>query len=65
MLYFIQKGFSPSLNDLKGKFVELIVFKNLLENLKYDEIVVTPNNREFYSIKKTGSSKININKVNI
>lgn len=65
MLYFIQKGFSPSLNDLKGKFVELIVFKNLLENLKYDEIVVTPNNREFYSIKKSGSSKININKVNI
>ena len=31
MLHFIQKGFSPSLNDLKGKFVELIVFKNLLE----------------------------------
>lgn len=65
MLYFIQKGFSPSLNDLKGKFIELIVFKNLLENLKYDEIVVTPNNREFYSIKKSGSSKIGINKLNI
>lgn len=64
MLYFIEKGFSPSLNDLKGKFIELIVFKNLLENLKYDEIVVTPNNRDFYSIKKAGSSKININKIN-
>ncbi|SHI54554.1 methylation-associated defense system protein kinase MAD6 [Flavobacterium haoranii] len=65
MLYFIQKGFSPSLNDLKGKFIELIVFKNLLENLKYDEIVITSNNREFYSIKKAGSSNININKVKI
>jgi hypothetical protein len=65
MLHFIQKGFSPSLNDLKGKFVELIVFKNLLENLKYDEIVVTPNNKEFFSIKKMGSSKIAIKKVTI
>ncbi|UFH45344.1 protein kinase [Flavobacterium galactosidilyticum] len=65
MLHFIQKGFSPSLNDLKGKFVELIVFKNLLENLKYDEIVVTPNNKEFFSIKKMGSSKITIKKVTI
>lgn len=65
MLHFIQKGFSPSLNDLKGRFIELIVFKNLLENLKYDEIVVTPNNKEFYSIKKSGSSNIAINKVTL
>jgi len=55
MLYFIKKGFSPSLNDLKGKFIELVVFKNLLENLNYDEIVVTSDNRLFYSIKKIGS----------
>lgn len=62
MLYFIKKGFSPSLNDLKGKFIELIVFKNLLENLNYDEIIVTPNNRMFYSIKKN-NNKIAIKKL--
>ena len=62
MLYFIKKGFSPSLNDLKGKFIELIVFKNLLENLNYDEIVVTADNRLFYSIKKK-NNKIAINKL--
>lgn len=62
MLYFIKKGFSPSLNDLKGKFIELIVFKNLLENLNYDEIVVTADNRLFYSIKKI-HNKIAINKL--
>jgi serine/threonine protein kinase len=62
MLYFIKKGFSPSLNDLRGKFIELIVFKNLLENLNYDEIVVTPDNRMFYSIKKN-HNKIAIKKL--
>ncbi|WP_313386008.1 methylation-associated defense system protein kinase MAD6 [Chishuiella sp.] len=62
MLYFIKKGFSPSLNDLRGKFIELIVFKNLLENLNYDEIVVTPDNRLFYSIKKN-HNKIAIKKL--
>ncbi|WP_026726988.1 methylation-associated defense system protein kinase MAD6 [Flavobacterium denitrificans] len=62
MLYFIKKGFSPSLNDLRGKFIELIVFKNLLENLNYNEIVVTPDNRLFYSIKKN-NNKIAIKKL--
>lgn len=63
MLYFIHKGFSPSLNDMKGKFIELLVFKNLLENLNYDEIVVTPDNKLFYSIKKNNQNKISINKL--
>ncbi|MBB4804367.1 serine/threonine protein kinase [Flavobacterium nitrogenifigens] len=63
MLYFIQQGFSPSLNDLKGKFIELIVFKNLLENLSYNEIVVTRDNITFYTIKKDSSNHINVEPV--
>jgi serine/threonine protein kinase len=63
MLYFIQQGFSPSLNDLKGKFIELIVFKNLLENLSYNEVVVTRDNITFYNIKKDNSNHINIEPV--
>ncbi len=56
MLYFIQQGFSPSLNDLRGKFVELIIFKNLLENLNYKEVVVTKDNIEFFKISKDEQS---------
>ncbi len=41
MLYYIQKGFSPSLNDLKGRFVEYQVFRNMLANLPYRKVVVT------------------------
>ena len=58
MLYFIQQGFSPSLNDLKGKFVELIIFKNLLENLNYDKVVVTKDNIEFFSISKENQNHL-------
>jgi hypothetical protein len=50
MLYFIQQGFSPSLNDLSGRFVELQVFKNLLEKKTYNEVLVTSNNKDFYVI---------------
>jgi len=52
MLYFIQQGYSPSLNDLRGRFIELTIFKNLLENLTYKEVVVTKDNLEFYKIRK-------------
>ena len=58
MLYFIQKGYSPSLNDLKGRFMELIIFKNLLENLRFDELVVTKDNQKFFKIKKTTENKL-------
>lgn len=49
MLMYIQNGFSPSVNDLRGRFIELQVFKNLLESKSYSEILVT-NNYKKYSV---------------
>tara|TARA_R110002072_G_scaffold59514_1_gene151482 strand:- start:73590 stop:78320 length:4731 start_codon:yes stop_codon:yes gene_type:complete len=60
MLYFIQKGYSPSLNDIRGKFVELTIFKNLLENLTYNKVVVTKDNIEFYEISKDVNNHLSI-----
>ncbi len=60
MLYFIQQGFSPSLNDLRGKIVELKIFKNLLENLNYNEVVVTKDNVEFFKVSKDEQSHLEI-----
>lgn len=50
MLYYIQQGFNPSINDLKGKFIELQVFKNLLEAETYTEILVTNDDKNYYKI---------------
>lgn len=65
LIFFISKGFSPSLNDLRGRFVELQIFKNLLENLEYKEVVVTEDNREFYKIKATKKQKIVVEKMEV
>ena len=46
MLSYIENGFSPSVSDLKGRFIELQVFKNLLESETYTEIIVTNNEKD-------------------
>jgi hypothetical protein len=58
MLYFIQQGFSPSLNDLRGKFIELMIFKNLLENLSYDRVLLTDDNYTFFEVVKTEANQL-------
>lgn len=48
MLFYIKEGFSPSLNDLQGHFLEMQVFKTRLENMSYKELLITRNNKNFY-----------------
>lgn len=54
MLFFIRQGFTPSLNDISGRFIELQIFKNQLNNLTYDRVMVTKDDEEFYEISKSG-----------
>jgi hypothetical protein len=65
MLFFIQQGFSPSLNDLRGRFIELTIFKNLLKNLNYNKVIMTRDNREFYEISKDHKSQLLIQPLEI
>jgi len=50
MLHFIQNGFNPSVSDLRGRFIELQVFKNLLASETYTEVIVTNNQKSYYKI---------------
>lgn len=50
MLYYIKNGFSPSVSDLRGRFIELQVFKNLLASETYSEVIVTNNEKNYYRI---------------
>jgi serine/threonine protein kinase len=65
MLDFIGKGYSPSLNDLRGKFIELQIFKNLLENKPYDKVVVTRDNREFFIIQLSTQKTLQISPLHL
>lgn len=58
MLQYINAGFSPSVNDLRGKFIELQIFKNLLEAKTYSEILVTKDNRRFAVIRLDDKKRI-------
>lgn len=58
MLKYIQNGFSPSINDLRGRFIELQIFKNLLESKSYSEILVTKNNKKFSVISMDDEKNI-------
>ena len=64
MLQYIRAGFSPSVNDLKGKFIELQIFKNLLEAKTYTEILVTKNNRKFTVVRMNSKKHIIIEPLN-
>ena len=64
MLYFIHKGFNPSLDDLNGRFVELQVFKNLLESETYKDVLVTQNDKDYCRITLQPDNKINVERVN-
>ena len=65
MLDFIGKGFSPSLNDLRGRYIELQIFKNLLENLDYNEVIITKDNLDFYRISKQNGGKLKLETVKL
>lgn len=64
MLQYIKEGFSPSVNDLRGKFIELQIFKNLLESKTYTEILVTKNNRKYIVIRLDEDKHIVIEPLN-
>lgn len=58
MLKYIQGGFNPSLNDLRGRFIELQIFKNLLESKAYSEILVTRDHRKFNVISMDDAKRL-------
>ena len=64
MLQYISAGYSPSTDDLRGKFIELQIFKNLLEARTYSEILVTKNNQIFSAVRLDKDKNIVIEPLN-
>ena len=64
MMYRIIRGYSPTLDELKGSFLNLLMFKNQLGNLPFDRMLITENDSDFYEVSKTQEMKVAIKKVN-
>jgi serine/threonine protein kinase len=56
MLELIRSGYRPTMTDLQGLFVNLLIFRNELLATNFDRLLVTPDDQTFYEIEATGSA---------
>jgi hypothetical protein len=52
MLDRLNRGYRPTVDELQGYYLALAVFKNILGSAPYQEVLLTPNAREFYSVQR-------------
>lgn len=58
LLTYLGEGARPSANDVQGRFQELQLFKNLLANLPYRQVLVTSNHQQFHSISADEANRL-------
>ena len=54
----LNRGYQPSPDDIQGRYLSLVVFKNLLSAAPYDELLLTRDGDDFYRVRRTESGRI-------
>lgn len=57
MLEFIRRGYRPGPGDMRGLFVNLMIFRNELLNLPFERVMVTLDNEHFHEISARTSGR--------
>ena len=60
MLDRLNRGYRPTVDEMQGYYLSLAVFKNILGSAPYQEVLLTPNTREFYSVARRPDSSLYI-----
>ena len=63
MLHRIHQGYTPSLNELRGSYINLLIFKRQLSSTSYDEVLLTEDEQSFYQVRKTQDQKLSMSEV--
>jgi len=58
MLQRLNDGYRPSVEEQRGYYLSLAVFKNLLGSAPYQEVLLTTTCRDFYRVKRTADSRL-------
>ena len=58
MLDRLNRGYRPTVDELQGYYLSLAVFKNILGSAPYQEVLLTPNSREFYSVSRQADASL-------
>lgn len=62
LLAQIREGFTPSLDDISGFFINLVIFKHALTHLPYRRVLLTRDNKQFYELTREDPATIRLQK---
>ena len=60
MLDRLNRGYRPTVDEMQGYYLSLAVFKNILGSAPYQEVLLTPNTREFYSVARRPDASLQL-----
>jgi hypothetical protein len=58
MLHRIHQGYTPSVNELRGPYINLLIFKRQLASTFYHEVMLTEDEQTYYRVQKTADHKL-------
>ncbi len=58
MLDRLNRGYRPTVEEIQGYYLSLIVFKNVLGSAPYQEVLLTTTGHEFHSIQRKTQGKL-------
>lgn len=63
MLYRLNHGYRPTVDEMQGYYLSLAIFKNLLSSAPYQEVLLTTTGHDFYRIEREASGRLNLDHV--
>ncbi|MEP3480584.1 MAG: protein kinase [Fuerstiella sp.] len=63
MLYRLNHGYRPTVEELQGYYLSLAIFKNLLSSAPYQEVLLTTTGHDFFRVEREESGRLNLEHV--
>jgi hypothetical protein len=63
MLYRLNHGYRPTVEELQGYYLSLAIFKNLLSSAPYQEVLLTTTGHDFFRIEREDTGRLNLEHV--
>jgi len=60
MLDRLNQGYRPTVDEIQGYYLSLVVFKNTLGCAPYQEVLLTPSGHDFYSVSRASDGSLSM-----
>lgn len=65
MLYRLNEGYRPTVEELQGYYLALAIFKNVLSSVPYQEILLTVSGHDFYRIRREADGRLRLERMDV